>query len=107
FLQADDGIRGFHVTGVQTCALPICYRLPTAPPPGRPAADGGPRSGTRWRHALCEFPDDCPPASRPRTARSHSASHNAPAGPRSEVGRAAGRGRLEVREAAVATTTTP
>src|SRR5690606_39466834 len=22
--QAEDGIRGFHVTGVQTCALPIC-----------------------------------------------------------------------------------
>src|SRR5690606_40090723 len=24
-LQADDGIRDFHVTGVQTCALPIWY----------------------------------------------------------------------------------
>src|SRR5690606_39292616 len=24
FLQAEDGIRDFHVTGVQTCALPIC-----------------------------------------------------------------------------------
>src|SRR5690606_39479369 len=24
-LQAEDGIRDFHVTGVQTCALPICY----------------------------------------------------------------------------------
>src|SRR5690606_39670425 len=23
---AEDGIRGFHVTGVQTCALPICRR---------------------------------------------------------------------------------
>src|SRR5690606_39618547 len=23
FVQAEDGIRGFHVTGVQTCALPI------------------------------------------------------------------------------------
>src|SRR5690606_39519120 len=30
FLQAEDGIRDFHVTGVQTCALPICSqsRLP-------------------------------------------------------------------------------
>src|SRR5690606_32394165 len=27
FFQAEDGIRDFHVTGVQTCALPI-YRLP-------------------------------------------------------------------------------
>src|SRR5690606_40158668 len=24
FFQAEDGIRDFHVTGVQTCALPIC-----------------------------------------------------------------------------------
>src|SRR5690606_39278311 len=36
FFQAEDGIRAFHVTGVQTCALPI---LPPAasgasPPPG-------------------------------------------------------------------------
>src|SRR5690625_5264871 len=27
FFQAEDGIRGGHVTGVQTCALPICYAL--------------------------------------------------------------------------------
>src|SRR5690606_40788284 len=26
FFQAEDGIRDFHVTGVQTCALPILYR---------------------------------------------------------------------------------
>src|SRR5690606_40725568 len=26
FFQAEDGIRYFHVTGVQTCALPICTR---------------------------------------------------------------------------------
>src|SRR5690606_40043479 len=26
FCQAGDGIRYFHVTGVQTCALPICVR---------------------------------------------------------------------------------
>src|SRR5690606_39837202 len=24
FFQAENGIRDFHVTGVQTCALPIC-----------------------------------------------------------------------------------
>src|SRR5690606_24240246 len=29
FFQAEDGIRDFHVTGVQTCALPICYTLGT------------------------------------------------------------------------------
>src|SRR5690606_24562616 len=27
FFQAEDGIRGFHVTGVQTCALPIFRRM--------------------------------------------------------------------------------
>src|SRR5690606_39356450 len=26
FFQAEDGIRDFHVTGVQTCALPISIR---------------------------------------------------------------------------------
>src|SRR5690606_40402720 len=29
FFQAEDGIRDFHVTGVQTCALPICARYKT------------------------------------------------------------------------------
>src|SRR5436309_5456779 len=28
FFQAEDGIRDFHVTGVQTCALPISERAP-------------------------------------------------------------------------------
>src|SRR5690606_26887314 len=32
FFQAEDGIRDFHVTGVQTCALPI---FPVAGEPGR------------------------------------------------------------------------
>src|SRR5205807_1208241 len=27
FFQAEDGIRDYKVTGVQTCALPICRRL--------------------------------------------------------------------------------
>src|SRR6266511_4944242 len=30
FFQAEDGIRGFHVTGVQTCALPILGKLSRA-----------------------------------------------------------------------------
>src|SRR5690606_25232690 len=29
FFQAEDGIRDFHVTGVQTCALPISSRIPS------------------------------------------------------------------------------
>src|SRR5690606_40321645 len=28
FFQAEDGIRDFHVTGVQTCALPIFLQMP-------------------------------------------------------------------------------
>src|SRR5690606_40566135 len=28
FFQAEDGIRDFHVTGVQTCALPIWQKTP-------------------------------------------------------------------------------
>src|SRR5690606_39812450 len=27
FFQAEDGIRDFHVTGVQTCALPISHTM--------------------------------------------------------------------------------
>src|SRR5690606_28819403 len=40
FFQAEHGIRDFHVTGVQTCALPICVRwwLPCWPATMRPAA---------------------------------------------------------------------
>src|SRR5690606_40024395 len=30
FFQAEDGIRDFHVTGVQTCALPIFLHQPPA-----------------------------------------------------------------------------
>src|SRR5690625_3498509 len=46
FFQAEDGIRDGHVTGVQTCALPICP-LPSAPgtaarPPWRSGRTGRP-----------------------------------------------------------------
>src|SRR5690606_40710171 len=38
FFQAEDGIRDFHVTGVQTCALPICpISSPTSPASPAPA----------------------------------------------------------------------
>src|SRR2546425_4410876 len=32
FFQAEDGIRDKLVTGVQTCALPICWRTRLLPP---------------------------------------------------------------------------
>src|SRR5690606_39514065 len=43
FFQAEDGIRDFHVTGVQTCALPISRRRPRRgrrPPSGTSRAAG-------------------------------------------------------------------
>src|SRR2546422_2814984 len=38
FFQAEDGIRDVAVTGVQTCALPICRRHPL---PSRPHGERG------------------------------------------------------------------
>src|SRR5436309_6051651 len=40
FFQAEDGIRDFHVTGVQTCALPISRRRRRRSP--------GSRAGREW-----------------------------------------------------------
>src|SRR5690606_40858703 len=64
FFQAEDGIRDFHVTGVQTCALPIfeilrCWQHrgksphhPTAP--GRTASDDlRDRPALRRREGSC------------------------------------------------------
>src|SRR6202043_3415767 len=55
FFQAEDGIRYGHVTGVQTCALPICPGCSQSGPPGTicsacigaPAADSTARSEER------------------------------------------------------------
>src|SRR5690606_40701268 len=46
FFQAEDGIRDFHVTGVQTCALPIC----TPPGPLRNRYEALP---SRWHNHSC------------------------------------------------------
>src|SRR3989442_11768540 len=60
FFQAEDGIRDADVTGVQTCALPICAGWPGGPAvraPGPPHRR--PRGGLRPAHrpaaaiALC------------------------------------------------------
>src|SRR5690348_18349050 len=56
FFQAEDGIRDGRVTGVQTCALPICRRdLPSGPfwrPPHRHSGRIG--AGLRHRPARSE-----------------------------------------------------
>src|SRR5690606_39951003 len=44
FFQAEDGIRDFHVTGVQTCALPISVFVPTV--------DRGQMQGNFGRYAV-------------------------------------------------------
>src|SRR5256886_10194612 len=45
FFQAEDGIRDLTVTGVQTCALPICRALPAF---GRAGLDGDLLAGGPW-----------------------------------------------------------
>src|SRR5690606_41463001 len=62
FFQAEDGIRDFHVTGVQTCALPISAS-PARPCSAcsRPASRSGAcSSATCWPRSRCS-PCSCPP----------------------------------------------
>src|SRR5256885_5398659 len=56
FFQAEDGIRDYKVTGVQTCALPICRReraaggdAPAREARAEPVLRGKWRSGQRHR----------------------------------------------------------
>src|SRR5207253_3613741 len=45
FFQAEDGIRDGHVTGVQTCALPICRGASSRPPAALRGGTWGGRAG--------------------------------------------------------------
>src|SRR5258708_22265671 len=80
FFQAEDGIRDDLVTGVQTCALPICA-------PVRARAEM--RRCGRWRHGLPVRRGQVG-GSRPRHAKKErwSRSH--------QIGRASCRGRVEI-----------
>src|SRR5256885_10756420 len=49
FFQAEDGIRDYKVTGVQTCALPI-LRSAAPPPPRAATAAGAIVLGRTWHH---------------------------------------------------------
>src|SRR6266704_6334838 len=49
FFQAEDGIRYRNVTGVQTCALPICSRSSGTAPPPRPGPGRNRRRGRARR----------------------------------------------------------
>src|SRR5690606_40956724 len=86
FFQAEDVIRYFHVTGVQTCALPILaeqdrHRVPrvrrerplhgdpgehtVAPPPG----GGGEQRGGRRGEARLQPPGDVPRSEERRVGK--------------------------------------
>src|SRR5207302_6372491 len=54
FFQAEDGIRDFHVTGVQTCALPIS--LPAVYVPHFIPLESGEQDGRRA--ALLQLPGE-------------------------------------------------
>src|SRR5688500_20402837 len=87
FFQAEDGIRDYKVTGVQTCALPISGRCPA----------GCHRSKPGWcgtRRATCPPRGRAPAAAHgPRAAGGCSAES-----PHAEIGRASCRERGEMRE---------
>src|SRR5690606_39603502 len=50
--QAEDGIRDFHVTGVQTCALPIWLGVQDAAPDTLPQPRAGAFDATAEGHLL-------------------------------------------------------
>src|ERR1019366_8046636 len=64
FFKAEDGIRDWSVTGVQTCALPICHRLSVTGSMGKndcnsAQPDGRPEASVRLRvtglRCMCEY----------------------------------------------------
>src|SRR5690606_39828502 len=66
--QAEDGIRGFHVTGVQTCALPILPGAHRAAPRRRGGGGGGPLRGdgvSLWERARRALGGRPPPEPAP------------------------------------------
>src|SRR5256885_12786151 len=88
FFQAEDGIRDYKVTGVQTCALPITTRRRRIPPR---------RAGIRSTTASAPIAlSVAAPKATPRcTAVAPRASRWSAPNDTSEIGRAAWRGRGE------------
>src|SRR5687768_17870275 len=52
FFQAEDGIRDVAVTGVQTCALPICRLIASFHPAARPMRASSCATRSCWRPRL-------------------------------------------------------
>src|SRR5207302_2950534 len=103
FFQAEDGIRDFHVTGVQTCALPISGRGRN--PSARPLEISGRGEGITVLTVLdaevvrrrCN--DDVDAVGRPLLKHLHAIREVEAAG-RSEIGRASCRERVAITEVA-------
>src|SRR5690606_40323550 len=94
FFQAEDGIRDFHVTGVQTCALPISAGWRGVLPPrlAVPSIPIESHHGGRRPEGDRGEAHPIPPRSR-RAARGQGSRRSrppAPSAPR-EIGRASGR----------------
>src|SRR5256885_15284653 len=83
FFQAEDGIRDYKVTGVQTCALPISRRGVCAVPQWRPGRAAAGLAGRR------------------HGAEGHRRAISAAARRLGEIGRASCRGRGEISGGAV------
>src|ERR1039457_1208111 len=86
FFQAEDGIRDYKVTGVQTCALPICSawrRLPR-PDPLLSAGSREWRSVFRGRKQLAPVPRFPQPVPEPRSPGRRPSDPATPA-PRSSI----------------------
>src|SRR5437773_12529728 len=65
YIQAEDGILARDVTGVQTCALPICRRLLRCLPRRRRWRGPGQATGVAW-YAEGTSSRGCPPRSEER-----------------------------------------
>src|SRR5690606_40065456 len=99
--QAEDGIRDFHVTGVQTCALPISLARERRRDAVRWAGPGRPGPAVaQWTAYSTKYTSSsaaCSPADKAsccRTTPTSSAYH------RMKIGRASCRGRAEMRAGA-------
>src|SRR5256885_7389867 len=89
FFQAEDGIRDYKVTGVQTCALPISPYMPSWSVMASAARPRRAASATSSAGAEA-------PSRKLYDEWQCSSAHAGPGGPSPEVGRAAGRGKEEI-----------
>src|SRR5690606_41110437 len=94
FFQAEDGIRDFHVTGVQTCALPIFVVLAVAGVWAYQTANRLDRLHVRYDLSWQAL--DAALARRAVVARAVAIEAYG-AGPQAQIGRASGRERGEGR----------